>query len=542
MGAIANLRVGARLMLGFAVVLVLLVLVILIGLSRMAVLQGNLDTIVNEDFARVTLVNTMRDAVRFQAVALRDVVMQDDLSFMKGELKQMHAARKKYQVASDALAKMATDAEDQDHLKQIGAAEAAMADAQSQVMDAVLAGDNAGAQASVRNLVRPKQLDLVAKMEDMLKFLEQKSAASAAQATRAYHTALVTMVVLGVVAVLLGGVVAFAITKSITKPLGQAVRVANLIAQGDLTSRVEVSGGGEMGELLRALQDMLAKLSGLIRQVTEASGLVAGATSQLTRSAHEVSAQADQESDQIMQISAALEEMTVAIGEVANGADSVVGASQRTKEVTTDGYDNMTKGSETSRRIVSSVHDSSSVISALSEQIQRISEVTQVIREIADQTNLLALNAAIEAARAGEQGRGFAVVADEVRKLAERTASSTLSISETVAVVESKTDEAVQAMERVTGEVQEGARYTERTREVLGAILESAEEVDRLARHIAEATQEQKTASTSTAVSMEKISTLTERNTANVHSMDRATQEVSQAASQLQALVQQFRV
>jgi methyl-accepting chemotaxis protein len=538
----ANLRVGTRLILGFALVLALLIVVILVGLSRMAVQQGDLNTIVGEDFARVALVNTMRDAVRFQAIALRDVVMQEDLSFKKSELKLMREARKKYQSTSEGLSKMAMDQQEQELLEKITAKEAEMADAVAKVMDATLADDNAAAQAGVRELVRPKQLELVASLDEMLKYLEQKSAASATQATHAYHTAQLVMSVLGVIAVLLGGVVAYALTKSITKPLGQAVRVANLIAQGDLTTRVEITGGGEVAELLSALQDMLTKLSSLIRQVTEAAGQVAGATAELAQSSREITQQADQESDQIMQVSAAMEEMTVAIGEVAVGADSVVNASQRTRAVTTEGYTNMAKGSESSQRIADSVLDSSAVISALSGQIQRISEVTKVIRDIADQTNLLALNAAIEAARAGEQGRGFAVVADEVRKLAERTADSTLTISETVAVVEGKTNEAVRSMEKVSGEVQEGVRYSERTREILAAIQTSAEEVDSLARHIAVATQEQKTASGSTAVSMEKISTLTERNTANVHRMDGATQEASRAASQLQALVQHFRV
>jgi methyl-accepting chemotaxis protein len=192
--------------------------------------------------------------------------------------------------------------------------------------------------------------------------------------------------------------------------------------------------------------------------------------------------------------------------------------------------------------IVESVGRSSHAIDELRQQIVQISQVTQVIRDIADQTNLLALNAAIEAARAGEQGRGFAVVADEVRKLAERTAASTLSITETVNSVSDKTTQVVNAMAKVSTDVNENAQISLVTRQLLDEIVSAASDVNRLIQHIASATREQTDASHGTAVAMERISQISESNSAKMHAIDSAAQGLSSTANALQGLVDRFRL
>jgi methyl-accepting chemotaxis protein len=182
------------------------------------------------------------------------------------------------------------------------------------------------------------------------------------------------------------------------------------------------------------------------------------------------------------------------------------------------------------------------IVSQLNQSIQKIDQIANVIKEIADQTNLLALNAAIEAARAGEQGRGFAVVADEVRKLAERTSSSTQEISGVINSIRAETDSAVNAMGNIEIEVKKGAELSQQTGDVLKQILAAASKATLSVGNIVSSTKEQASSTENVARNLDEIAVVSEQNESDIENVGHMAEEVESIAAELQHLIGQFKV
>ena len=536
------MKVGTRLGAGFAMLLLLLTVLALVALNRMAKLQDNIEQIVNHNFVKIELANTMRDAVRYQAVALRDVVLQEDLAFKKKELKLMREARKKYQEAREELKKMTLASDDFAYLTKLNATEELVKPLIDETIEFSLDDKHILAANVVRDKLRPAQIQLIADLEEMLAYFQKTNQDAAIDAKQAYRTTQIVMIVLGLIAMMLGVAVSFFITRSITTPLNIAVEAANKISRGDLTNKIGDVGADEMGMLLHSLQEMNMNLLKIISGVKEAANEVSGSSARLSDTARQVGNRAEVQVGQVMQVGAAMEEMAVSISEVAIGAGSVADAAAKTQNIAQKGSLNIAKGVESTQRIVTSVEVSSITVGELSQEIKKISEVARVIKDIADQTNLLALNAAIEAARAGEQGRGFAVVADEVRKLAERTSVSTTDITNMVNSISTKTLAAVDSMNQVQLDVKEGESFNKLTRDILTQIVASAADVHMLSNDIASAMSEQKEATSETAISMEKISVITEENSFSIGEVGVAAGTLAGTAKELQRLVNQFKL
>lgn len=315
------------------------------------------------------------------------------------------------------------------------------------VLESLMArGDISAAVDLLATDLRP----LTNKMEEQIKVLtdiNNSGAALAGQyATDTYFSGLWMIVGLIAVVIILTVSLAALLTKSITVPIRDALSVAERIAVRDLSKEVKVSGTDEAGRLLQALSQMQENLRTTIMQIGESSNQLASAAEEMTAVTEESSRGLVSQNDEVNQAATAVTEMSAAVDEVARNAESASEESRRTRDFTEAGLERVAQTLKSIQTLSGNVEITSDKIQGLSQRAQSINKVVEVIRAIAEQTNLLALNAAIEAARAGEQGRGFAVVADEVRALAHRTQTSTQEIEQMISAMQNDSAEAVDAM------------------------------------------------------------------------------------------------
>jgi methyl-accepting chemotaxis protein len=311
------------------------------------------------------------------------------------------------------------------------------------------------------------------------------------------------------------------------------------VAAGDLTANIDRAPSGS---LLFSLGNMVTALRALIREINnDANSLVKNAA-QISRASNEVASAAGQQSDATSAMAAAVEQLTVSSCHISDSARDTSHDSEQAVQLAGQGSGRVQQASQAIQRISNTVSDASGRIQALEERANQISSIAGVIKDIAGQTNLLALNAAIEAARAGEAGRGFAVVADEVRKLAERTSTATAEIEQMIAGIQGETVGAVEAMNAALPEVHEGVELAASASESLRAIEDGARRTLERIGEVADATREQSTASTSISQRVEQIANMVEETTVTIRATSATAQQLEGIANNLKAQVGKFTV
>jgi len=359
----------------------------------------------------------------------------------------------------------------------------------------------------------------------------------------AVNKAVLAVVAIGVV---LGGILMgllFWLSRSLViNPLNEAVAAAGKIANGDLSNLVSTRREDEIGTLLNALGHMQESLRQMIGSITSNAQRISELSASLSTTSNDVAYQSGQQSEAAASTAAAVEQLTTSIEHMAESARDSFTLAQEAGETAKRGAGIVSQASAEMGNIAESVNQSSQRILSLGEHSANISTIAGVIKDIADQTNLLALNAAIEAARAGEQGRGFAVVADEVRKLAERTAKSTDEITTMIGAIESETKHAVETMHQGQQRVDTGVAMAGEAGKAMGEISSGSERVVDAVNSISAALQQQSSSSGLIASNVEKIATMSEQNAIAIQDVANASAQLRESADSLQAAVAQFRI
>ncbi|MEE4221809.1 methyl-accepting chemotaxis protein [Pseudomonas viridiflava] len=411
-----------------------------------------------------------------------------------------------------------------------------------QVIEMMRAGDLQNARTRLNDLSTEGFVKIRAYLRTIIdsnnRQIKEGAVAAAELRNKSVTMLEVGVVIAFIVAILLG----IFITRMITRPLAVAVVSAQRIAGGDLTQPIVSTTSDEAGLLLDALSNMQDGLKGTIQQIASASDQLASAAEELSAVTNESTRGLTRQNDEIQQAATAVNQMTAAVEEVARNA---VSTSEASKTATEDAVDGRGQVDHTVNGITTMVHEiteSTEAVSELAGHVREISKVLDVIRSIAEQTNLLALNAAIEAARAGEQGRGFAVVADEVRALAHRTQASTVEIEGMISTVQSGADGAVAAMGKSLSLATHTQEQALRAGSALEKITQGVATINERNLVIASASEEQAQVAREVDRNLLNIQDLSTQSAAGADQTNASSQELSRLATSFNGMVAKFKL
>ena len=314
-------------------------------------------------------------------------------------------------------------------------------------------------------------------------------------------------------------------------------------SQGDLTIQVDCEKkGDDISRLFESFNTSVNSVNDMITRVSEAIEATSSASSEISSSTEQMAAGAQEQSSQTHEVASAIEQMSKTIIETAQSSNEAASASKEAQDETKNGAGKITETKEGMEKIVTATKETGKIIKELTGKTDQIGEITQVIDDIADQTNLLALNAAIEAARAGEQGRGFAVVADEVRKLAERTTKATKEIAETIKAIQIDVKEADTSMSLADEAVLNGMALTEEVANVFNLISDKSGDVSQSILQVASASEEQSVTAEEISKNIEGITNVTNESAAAIQQVASTAEDLNRLTHNLNDLITQFKL
>jgi methyl-accepting chemotaxis protein len=496
----ANMKVGVRLGLGFAVVLALLASIAALGISRLAALNNGTTLIVQERYPKVSAATAVKGGLLEISREIRNALLLSDPKKVGDSLDAVETLVKAQTENLSSLEKLIDTDKGRELFRAITEAREKYSTERTRVLALIRENKKNEAIDLLFKEMRPAQLVYVKAIDTLVQFEEQQMTDGAQQAASMYANARQLMLTLAGVAVLVAVGTAFWVTRSITRPLGRAVEVANRLAEGDLTVRIESTSKDETGQLLSAMQNMVGKLSDVVTEVNSAAEALAGASEEVSATAQSLSQASSEQAAGVEETSASIEQMTASISQNTENAKVTDGMATKAAKEAAEGGE---------------------AVDATVAAMQQIAKKIVIIDDIAYQTNLLALNAAIEAARAGEHGKGFAVVAAEVRKLAERSQVAAQEIGEVAS---------------------SSVELADKAGKLLNEMVPNIKKTSELVQEITAASEEQSSGVTQINAAVGQLSQTTQQNASSSEELASTAEEMSSQAEQLQQTMSFFRL
>ena len=509
---ITNLKIGTRLAVGFGAVCAALVFMVGQGTVMLGKINEGTDEIVNKRMPRIDAPTRMLSEVNDVAIALRNMMLNDEASDRAAQVEKIASSRKAVDAIFQQMEGMFQDPKARAVLDKQHESSARYMKGTDDLLRLIAGGDAKAANTFLMKELRPALRALKDATAEQIQIQKDLATAKAHEAQETYERTRNLMLVLGLVILAAAAALARWITLSITRPVRQALDVANAVASGDLTSRVDARGDCEVAQLLKALKSMNEQLVVTVGTVRSSTDAIATASSQVAAGNLDLSSRTEQQAGSLEETASSMEELTSTVKQNADNArqantlaETAAGVAARGGQV---------------------IHEVVQTMDQIHTASGKIVDIISVIDGIAFQTNILALNAAVEAARAGEQGRGFAVVAGEVRNLAQRSAAAAKEIKTLIGDSSEK--------------VETGSRLVDQAGSTMDEVVGSVKRVTDIISEIAAASDEQRVGIEQVNGAIVQMDQVTQQNAALVEQAAAAADAMQEQAQQLSQLVGTF--
>lgn len=509
-----TLRIGQRLALGFGVVIALLIMLASLAYVRIASLNGEVTQLVRDRYPKTVIANAIKADLNEVTRNMLNVLIMTDPGQIKKELANIEDKNKSSNAAIATLNAMIAEAKGREHLAAITALRDKFLPIQASFVKLINQDEKDEAMLKLMFSVRPLQTQYFARLDNFIAYQNDQMEQSGAQSTLAANRTGLLILALAAVASILSVLVGFLVSRSITRPLNEAVAVARNVAEGDLSSTIAVTATDETGMLMQALKDMNQSLSKIVGDVRSGTETIASASSQITSGNQNLSLRTEQQASSLQQTAAS---MLLLTGTVRKNSDSA----QQANQLALCASEVAVKGGA----VVAQVIDT---MGSIDDSSRKIVDIIGVIDSIAFQTNILALNAAVEAARAGEQGRGFAVVASEVRNLAQRSAAAAREIK---ALIGDSVDK-----------VETGSKLVRQAGLTMDEVVASVARVTDIMAHITAASMEQNAGIEQANCAISQMDEVTQQNAALVEEAAASAESMQSQAANLARVVSVFKL